>query len=307
MSSERLTGDDWDPRSDVFTVTPPPGRDAWGPGSPATASLPMFAPASFGTPQFGGDSRAVESAAASYDPDAFDLSVPGAVGGGAGSSRRGSRVGTVAVVAVSTGVSGVLVGRAAQAVAGDKMAPWILGRASGICAYVLMLALVVLGLVLSHPSRARWRRPSAAVRIRAHVSLAVFTGAFVVLHVVVLATDKYANVGWWGALLPMGSQYRPVPVTLGVICTYAGVLAGVTAVAAGRWAAKVWWPVHKVAALVLVLAWLHGVLSGIDTPSLWWLYVVTAALVVVLGASRYLTRRSDDVLAAGEAQKAGSR
>ena len=59
-----------------------------------------------------------------------------------------------------------------------------------------------------------------------HVSLAVFTLAFVVLHVLVLATDSYAGVGLRGAVLPMAATYRPVPVTMGVLGAYAGVLAG---------------------------------------------------------------------------------
>ena len=93
-----------------------------------------------------------------------------------------------------------------------------------------------MGLVLSHPWRTRWRTPSTPARIRVHVSLAVFTLAFLVLHIVVLATDSYAKVGWWGALLPMASGYRPVAVTLGVIAAYGGLLAGLTAAFAGRWA-----------------------------------------------------------------------
>lgn len=201
---------------------------------------------------------------------------------------------TILLIAVSTGLSGWLAGSAARAVAGDKNAPWILGRASGICAYLLLVALVAFGLVLSHPWRTRWRRPATVVRIRIHVSLAVFTLAFLVLHIVVLATDEYAKVGWAGALLPMASDYRPMPVTLGVIATYAGILAGVTASAAGRWAGRVWWPVHKVSALTLVLAWLHGVFTGIDTRSLGWLYAVTALALVLLAASRYIVRTPAD-------------
>jgi DMSO/TMAO reductase YedYZ heme-binding membrane subunit len=218
----------------------------------------------------------------------------------AAQSPRGpasGRLVTVAVVAAGTGVTGWLVGRAAQSVAGDRMAPWILGRASGICAYLLLVTLVGTGLLLSHPARARWRRPSGAVRIRAHVSLAVFTAAFLVLHVVVLATDRYAHVGWWGALLPLASTYRPLPVTMGVIAMYSGVLAGVTAGFAGRLTARIWWPVHKVAAVCLLLALLHGVLSGADTPALIPLYVVTTAAILLLAGSRYRAaaraRRSD--------------
>lgn len=199
------------------------------------------------------------------------------------------RVGIVVGVTISAVLTSWLVGIGVQSIAGDKMAPWILGRAAGISSYLLLVALVLLGLVLSHPARARWRRPSSATRIRAHVSLAVFTLLFTVLHIVVLATDRYAGVGWWGAFVPMGSTYRPLPVTLGVIAMYAGLAAGLTAASSGRLARRVWWPVHKVAIVALVLVWLHGVLAGIDSPALLGMYVVTGIAVLVLAVSRYTT------------------
>ena len=115
------------------------------------------------------------------------------------------------------------------------------------------------------------------MRIRLHVSLAAFTLAFSVLHVVVLATDRYAHVGWWGALLPMASGYRPLAVTFGVVGLYSGLLAGATAALAGRWAGRVWWPVHRVSALSLVLIGLHGLLAGSDTTALLALYLATGA------------------------------
>ncbi len=200
-------------------------------------------------------------------------------------------------VAVSTMVSAWLVGRGVVAVAGNQQAPWILGRAAGVTSYLLLVGLVVFGLVLSHPWRTRFARPSTATRIRIHISLAVFTLAFLVLHVVVLATDSYAGVGLRGALLPMGASYRPVPVTLGVIGAYAGLLAGVTAALAGRVSARVWWPIHKVAAGSLVLVWVHGVMSGSDTTPLLALYLVTGAVVVGLAISRYAARTPSDRLA----------
>jgi len=195
--------------------------------------------------------------------------------------------GLVLLVTASAFVTSWLIGLGVQRVAGDKMAPWILGRSAGVTSYLLLVALVLLGLVLSHPARARIAWPSSATRIRAHISLSVFVLVFTVLHIVVLATDKYANVGWWGAFVPMGSQYRPLPVTLGVIGFYAGMAAGLTAALAGRIARRVWWPVHKVAIVSLILVWLHGVLAGIDTPALLAVYVGTGALVVGVAFSRY--------------------
>ena len=199
--------------------------------------------------------------------------------------------------AASAAATGYLVGRAAGSVAGDRNAPWIIGRAGGIAAYLFLVLLVATGLVLSHPARSRLRGPSSAARIRLHVSLAVFTLALTVLHVVVLATDSYAGVGWRGTFVPMGASYRPVPVTFGVIGLYAGLLAGLTAGLSGhRLAARVWWPVHKVAAGALVLVWGHGVLAGIDSARLLGLYLLTGAALLGLAVWRYSARTPTDLV-----------
>ncbi len=217
-------------------------------------------------------------------------------GGGAVRSSTVSAASAVTAVLLTVGitasaaVSAWLVGRAFSSVAGDRQEPWILGRAAGVTTYVLLVALVGMGLVLSHPWRNRVARPSTATRIRVHVSLAVFTFAFLVLHVLVLATDSYAGVGLRGALLPMAATYRPMPVTLGVVGAYAGLLAGLTAAFAGRVTARVWWPLHKVAALTLVLVWLHAVLSGSDSAPLLALYLVSGGAVALLALSRYAAR-----------------
>lgn len=174
---------------------------------------------------------------------------------------------------------------------------WVLGRASGLTSYLLLLALVVTGLVLSHPWVRGMRRPSPAGRLRLHIALATFTLAFTVLHVVVLATDPWAQVGWRGALLPLASTYRPAPVTLGVLALWAGLLTGITARLAGSVAARIWWPVHKVAAGILVLVWSHSVLAGSDTPTLRWFYVSTGVAVIGLAITRYGARTPTDRVA----------
>ena len=213
-------------------------------------------------------------------------------------SVRGLRAAAlVAAVTVSGGVSGALIAGGFRSVWGNRMAPWIIGRAAGITSYLLLVVLVLLGLLLSHPWRARVTRPSPASRIRLHIALTVFTLSFTALHVVVLATDRYAGVGWWGALLPMRASYRPVAVTLGVVGMWSGLLSGVTAALAGHLPWRLWWPIHKVAVVALVLVWLHGVLAGGDTAALRWLYVSTGLLVLAVAFSRYTVRTSADELA----------
>ena len=151
--------------------------------------------------------------------------------------------------------------------------------------------------MLSHPQRARIPYVNAVARIRLHVALAAFTLVFTALHIAVLATDRYAGVGWWGAVVPMGAAYRPVATTLGVVAFWSGAVAGVTALLAGRVASRVWWPIHKVAVAALVLALLHGILGGGDTAALTVMYAVTALLVVGVGAHRYLARTPAESIA----------
>lgn len=210
----------------------------------------------------------------------------------------GTRVTAGAALAVvggtaALGLSGWIIVRT---VLGDGPVPWLLGRASGLTSYLLVLMLVCTGLTLAHPW-ARGRGPSHSVRLAVHASLATFTLAFTTLHVVVLATDPFADVGWAGALLPFASSYRTVPVTLGVLALWAGVITGVTARLAGSLAARVWWPVHKVAVVVLVLVWAHSVLAGTDTPVLWWFYLTTGVMVLGLAVTRYAARSPADRVA----------
>ena len=177
---------------------------------------------------------------------------------------------------------------------GQTKIPWVLGRASGVTSYVLLVCLVATGLVLSHPWARGLRRPSAATRIGLHVGFATFTLAFTVLHVVVLATDPWAQVGWRGVVLPMAAVYRPVPVTLGVIALWAGLLTGLTAKLAGSVAGRIWWPIHKVAAVSLVLVWGHSVLAGSDILALRGFYLATGLALVGLALSRYGARTPQD-------------
>jgi hypothetical protein len=208
--------------------------------------------------------------------------------------RQGAFIGAGAA---SLGVTFWLISRSLDSVSGNRMAPWILGRASGITAYLLLFTVVMSGLVLSHPWRARWSRPSAATRIRTHIALSLFTLGFTLLHVFVLATDKYAGVGWRGAFLPMAATYRPAWTTLGLFGLWTGLLIGLSAAAAGHVPRRLWWPIHKVAATCFVLVWLHGVLGGSDTHTIMALYVVTGLAVVGLGISRYWARTPADRIA----------
>ena len=100
------------------------------------------------------------------------------------------------------------------------MRPWVAARAMGITAYLLLGFEVALGIVLSHPNNlTRWHKTKQVFPW--HEMVTVFTGAFIALHVALLAVDPYAKVGVIGALVPGFSEYRPVAVGVGSVALYA--------------------------------------------------------------------------------------
>ncbi len=120
--------------------------------------------------------------------------------------------------------------------------------------------------MLSHPSNLReWRKTKQVFPW--HEMVTVFTGAFIALHVALLAVDPYADVGVIGALVPGYSAYRPVAVGIGSIALYALIFTAVTA----KWTRLLpsgWWlKVHRFAAVAFLLTWVHAVLSGTDGGS----------------------------------------
>ena len=171
--------------------------------------------------------------------------------------------------------------------------PWLTGRALGIAAYIALTALVILGVWMRHPWRLRRPLVHSETRLRVHATLATATIALVAGHLVALASDKYAGVGWIGAFVPFKAVYRPTAVSLGVIAMLFMVLLFATARSAGRWGSRHWLSYHRLAVINFVLVWFHGVMAGTDTSALRVVYVITGGFIVFLTMTRYaLARRS---------------
>jgi sulfoxide reductase heme-binding subunit YedZ len=172
-----------------------------------------------------------------------------------------------------------------------ELRPWIAARALGVTAYLLLALEVGLGLVMSHPRNSSdWRRSGQVLPW--HEMVTVFLGAFLALHIVLLAIDPYANVGIVGALVPGFSAFRPVAVALGSVALYALLITAVTA----RWTRLLpsgWWlRIHRFAAVAFLLTWVHAVLAGADGGALLPLYLITGLAILAGVMHRWWVTRS---------------
>jgi len=166
--------------------------------------------------------------------------------------------------------------------------PWVAARALGVTAYLLLTLEVAAGVWLSHPRNSGDPRTSRIV-FPWHELLSVFTGAFLTLHIVLLAVDPYAGVDWIGAFVPGFSQFRPVPVAIGSVALYALIITAVTAKWTRLLPAGWWLKIHRLTALVWLMAWVHGVTAGTDAISLLPMYLITGGLVLAGIAHRWWT------------------
>jgi predicted ferric reductase len=167
--------------------------------------------------------------------------------------------------------------------------PWVAARALGVTAYLLLALEVVAGLLISHPRNAAWRKTKQVFPW--HEMLMVFTGAFLVLHIVLLAIDPYAGVGVVGAFVPGFSQYRPVPVAIGSVALYALIFTAVTA----KWTRLLpsgWWlKAHRFSVVVFLMTWVHAVLAGTDGGALAPMYLATGLPILGGVVHRWWTAR----------------
>lgn len=204
-----------------------------------------------------------------------------------------ARLGRTGVLAV-----GAIVGLVAIA-ATDQIVPatsvhqaqvrlWVASRAAGITSLTLLAIQILIGLVLSHPTnKATWRLSKWIFPW--HDNLWVFVLAFTAAHVVTIVADPYAGVGLAGSLVPGLSSYRSAPVALGTLALYAMLVTGISA----RWTrllpAGTWLVIHRMAAAIFVVAWMHGLLAGTDSAALLALYLGLGVSILAAVAHRVWT------------------
>jgi methionine sulfoxide reductase heme-binding subunit len=167
---------------------------------------------------------------------------------------------------------------------------WYLARTSGIVAYALLSASVVVGILMA--GRAQFTWPRFAVE-EVHRFFAILTGLFVLLHGSMLLLDTVVPTSLAQELVPFTSGYRPLAVGLGVLAAELAAAVGISNALRSQLPHRVWRRVHYVTLAVWVLATGHGLLAGTDRFDPWFAALAGAAIASTLlaAAVRFSPRR----------------
>lgn len=94
---------------------------------------------------------------------------------------------------------------------------WFVARSSGMVAYLLLTATVVLGVALSR----RWHSDSwpRMVVEGTHRWLTIVFFLFIAVHSVTVLLDPFTHFGLQDVLVPFGSAYRTIWLGLGVLAS----------------------------------------------------------------------------------------
>jgi len=167
---------------------------------------------------------------------------------------------------------------------------WFISRSSGVVAYVLLTVGVLWGLV---QSGALFRpRISPLLALGMHSCLNWLALGLAALHGVILVKDRYIQIDFARVVTPFLSEYRPVPIGLGIIGFYLMLLLSLSFYARSHLGQRSFRLLHYTSFGVFLMVTLHGLLAGSDSGILVWLYGVSLIAVVgltgmrIAGASR---------------------
>ena len=189
---------------------------------------------------------------------------------------------------------------------------WLLSRASGTVALVLVTVSVLIGLLMAS---GLLKKPGLKRSLVAsHEHLALIALVAIAVHGIALLGDRTLNPGPIGVLVPMQISYRPVYTSLGIISGYLTAALALSFYARKRIGGGRWRRIHRYTVLAYVLGVAHALGAGSDTGieavRLGVLVSVLPAAILFLARNRprpakAATRRRLEVVQPGSEARAG--
>jgi predicted ferric reductase len=166
---------------------------------------------------------------------------------------------------------------------------WIVLRAAGIGAYIMLFLSVSWG--LSATAAPLGKRISKASATTVHQFMSTTALVLLAVHIGGLLVDRFLPFGPNDVLVPGHSSFRPVPVAFGVVAMYTLVFVMVASWLRKPLGTRWWRRTHLLAVPTFTLALVHGIFTGSDTarPLMWLAYLASGVIVFFLVVLRGLT------------------
>jgi len=160
---------------------------------------------------------------------------------------------------------------------------WLLARATGMTAYVLLTLSVLAGLVLKSRPFGMALKPATVTDV--HRTLAVLSLGALALHGLTLVLDATVEIGLGALLVPGLAPYRPVWTALGVLAAELMILVYASFSLRRRIGQKNWRRLHYATFAIFAGATVHGLMAGTDSGASWALSLYLGAVGAVLFAT----------------------
>lgn len=139
---------------------------------------------------------------------------------------------------------------------------WYVARSTGIVSWGLLVASMLWGFL--YATRLLGRRARPWWMLGVHRWLGALAVTFVVVHVLALVADTYTTFGLSDILVPFASDWRTIPVALGVVGFYIMVTVEVTSLLQRHLPRPVWRQIHLASCGLFAFATLHSLSAGTD-------------------------------------------
>lgn len=165
---------------------------------------------------------------------------------------------------------------------------WLVSRASGLLALLLVSVSVLIGLAMATKALGRPKLNRTLLSVHEHTALAGLIAISV--HGLALLGDPWLNPGVGGLLVPFTMDYRPIFTGLGIIAGALSALLGLSFYARRRIGTKLWRKAHRLTLLVYVLGVIHTLGAGTDATTGWLraILLLTGTPILFLTLHRFL-------------------
>lgn len=152
---------------------------------------------------------------------------------------------------------------------------WYMIRATGTVAYLLLYLAVMVGLYSQVQKK---RKQKVAISFYLHEALSNWAMILTIGHVGFLLIDRYISFNWMEVLVPFSTDYKPIPMALGIFSLYFLILTFLTSKARKKIGYLRWRKLHALNPILYGLVTIHGLLIGTDFQGM----VIAAVNIVPL-------------------------